>query len=165
MSPTKKTLKALNYDWVGKVKYDLFAFLLAFLLLFLGMLIGIIISPWFLVLCLGSPFISLLYQSQNIIEFRNIEIKVTKDALLLCHVTGSVDKIFWVELQSIEVNTKRDFAQLVSFPVKLKTFSTEYTMLFCGSEGDTQVTQFLNSCSGKTTCEFIDKKDLFVEKF
>jgi hypothetical protein len=45
MSPTKKTLKALNYDWVGKVKYDLFAFLLAFLLLSLGMLIGIIISP------------------------------------------------------------------------------------------------------------------------
>jgi hypothetical protein len=157
-------VKALKYDTIGKIKYDALALILVLLLLFLGVFLGATISPWLLISCLTSPFVALLYQSQSLIEFRNIEINVVQDKIELQYSDGKIDKISFSELESIEVDIKRDFAQLVSFPIKIKTNLKKYSLLFCGLEGENNINQFILSLSGKTSCKFIDKKNLFMQK-
>lgn len=155
-------MKALDYNIIGKIKYDFLALAIVLGLLFVAIFLGATISPWCLIICLASPFIGLLYQAQSLIDFRNVEIRIAENKIVLLYSNGSMDEISFNELELIEVDFKRDFAQLTSFPIKIKTALKQYSFLFCGLDGETNTNQLILSLSGKTSCKFIDTKCLFV---
>ena len=110
-------IKTLKYDFWGKVKYDLIPLIISMAFLVLGVILGIAYSSWLLIICLFSPFASLLYQAEILFEIGSTKILFHENHFELVSSKNEKIKIKYAEINTLTVDLKKDFAQLESFPI------------------------------------------------
>jgi hypothetical protein len=157
-------LKALYYNFRGKLKYDFGALLISFLGLVIGFVLGLLVSPWLFILCFLGPILAASYQLGNLLKLEDVEIIVC-DEYIKIHYQGLNEIVIdSYLLKTVEIKYKKNFGSQFSISLILHTFKSRYEFILLGPSSKSTLLVFLDELAIKTNYKLIDQDQILIGK-